>query len=99
MILGGQNNYIYGRIRLIPLWSAAETISLWRRPRFLLVDFLVRIWLEYALLRFNFPEPVFLKRFAAPLFVFIFGMVDSFAPYTVPIKKVAPTQRERIVAS
>ncbi len=52
-----------------------------RKLRFLFVDFLVRIWLVKALERLIFPEPVFLKRFAAPLLVFIFGMVIT--PYPV----------------
>lgn len=52
-----------------------------RRLRFLFVDFLVRIWLVKALERLIFPEPVFEKRFAAPLLVFILGIV--FTPYPV----------------
>jgi hypothetical protein len=40
--------------------------------RFLLVVFLVRMWVPKALLRRIFPDPVFLKRFAAPRFVFSF---------------------------
>ena len=52
-----------------------------RNLRFLFVDFLVRIWLVKALERLIFPEPVFLKRLAAPLLVFIFGMVIT--PYPV----------------
>src|SRR5258706_14558911 len=46
----------------------------WRRRRFLFDDFLVRIWLLNALMRFTFPEPVILKRFLAPLWDFIFGI-------------------------
>ena len=41
---------------------------------FLLGDFLVQIWLLYALLLFNLPVAVGLKRFAAELFVFILGI-------------------------
>lgn len=44
---------------------------------FLLVDLLVRIWLEKALCRTIFPVPDFLNRLAAPLFVLIFGMEFS----------------------
>ena len=48
------------------------------RPRFRLADFFVRICRAKALLAFIFPVPVFLKRFAAPRFVFIFGTLSSF---------------------
>ncbi len=44
---------------------------------FLLVVFLVKIWLLYALLLFNLPVPVALKRFAADLLVFILGITVS----------------------
>ena len=44
---------------------------------FLLVDLVVRMWLVKALCLTIFPVPVFLNRLAAPLFVFIFGMVFS----------------------
>lgn len=60
---------------------AGSTIPDLRNLRFLFVDFLVRIWLVKALERLIFPEPVFLKRLAAPLLVFIFGMVIT--PYPV----------------
>lgn len=43
-----------------------------RNLRFL--DFFVRMWFLNACLRLIFPEAVFLKRFAAPEFDFIFGM-------------------------
>jgi len=39
------------------------------------VVFLVSIWLECDFEKTNLPVPVFLKRFAAALFVFIFGML------------------------
>ncbi len=64
---------------------AGSTIPDLRRLRFLLVDFLVRMWLVKALERFIFPDPVFLKRFAAPLFVFILGIVMT--PYPVTGKR------------
>jgi hypothetical protein len=35
------------------------------------------MWRRFALLRLNLPLASFLKRFAAPLLVFIFGMTDS----------------------
>jgi len=36
------------------------------------------MWLLNARMRFTLPEPVILKRFFAPLCVFIFGIADSF---------------------
>lgn len=41
---------------------------------FLFFDLLVKIWLLNAKLRLIFPVPVFRKRLAAPLFVFILGI-------------------------
>jgi hypothetical protein len=66
---------MYGKIFLIAFVLALSTSPDFLSPRFLLVDFLVRIWLLNALLRLIFPDPVNLKRLAAPLFVFIFGIV------------------------
>ena len=40
---------------------------------FLFVLFFVKIWLPKAFLLLTFPVDVFRNRFAAPLFVFIFG--------------------------
>jgi len=37
----------------------------------------VRMWLAKALLLLTFPDPVKLKRFAAPLCVLIFGIYFS----------------------
>src|SRR5215208_971605 len=48
-----------------------------RRLRFRFADFLVRMWLLNALRRRTFPDPVTEKRFFAPLWVFIFGMLRS----------------------
>ena len=45
-----------------------------RKRRFLFVDFLVRMWLLYARILLIFPLPVLRRRFAAPRFVFIFGI-------------------------
>jgi hypothetical protein len=39
------------------------------------VVFLVSIWLAFDFEKTNLPAPVFLKRFAAALFVLIFGML------------------------
>ena len=52
-------------------------ILLFRRARFLLVVFFVRMWLACDLEYTIFPVPVVLKRFAAPRFVFIFGIFLS----------------------
>ena len=49
-------------------------VEVLRRLRFLLVVFDVRIWLLYAFPRLTLPVLVTVKRFAAALFVFIFGM-------------------------
>jgi hypothetical protein len=57
-------------IHLVP-WIAEE--AGWR---FAFLVLLVRMWRLNALARVNFPVAVFLKRFAAPLFVFIFGIVE-----------------------
>ncbi len=54
--------------------SAGSTSVDFLRFRFRFCDFLVRMWLWNALLRFSRPDPVSLKRFFAPLFDFIFGM-------------------------
>ena len=55
----------------------ADTRSGRRRRRFRFGCFFVRMWLLNALYRFTLPEPVILNRFAAPLWVFIFGMTRS----------------------
>jgi len=47
-----------------------------RRFRFRFEVFFVRIWLLNALFRLTLPEPVTENRFAAPLWVFIFGMLQ-----------------------
>jgi hypothetical protein len=36
------------------------------------------MWLLNARIRFTFPDPVILKRFFAPLWVFIFGIAGPF---------------------
>src|SRR5512146_2062762 len=46
----------------------------WRSRRFRFDVFLVRMWLLKALKRRTLPEPVTLKRFLAPRWVFIFGI-------------------------
>jgi hypothetical protein len=61
-------------IRLTRFVSAFETFVGLRRRRFLLGLFLVRMWLENALLLRNTPEPVLRNRFAADRRVFIFGI-------------------------
>src|SRR5688500_8505169 len=53
------------------------TVVAWRRRRFRLDVFFVRIWLLNAFRRRTFPVPVTEKRFFAPLWVFIFGTVPA----------------------
>ena len=47
----------------------------WRRRRFRFDVFFVRMWLFPAFDRFTFPVPVIEKRFLAPRWLFIFGIV------------------------
>ena len=54
-----------------------SVIAAFLRFLFLLADFFVKIWLLYAFILFNSPVPVFLKRFAAALLVFTFGILIS----------------------
>jgi len=67
---------MYGISIFIPLVSLASRMVDFLRFLFLLVVFFVRIWLAYALFLFTLPVPVRLKRFAAPLWVFIFGITS-----------------------
>jgi hypothetical protein len=68
---------------LLMLFTFAELItSDFRMLLFLLVVFLVRMWLPKALLLMIFPDPVFLKRFAAPRLVFSFGMSSLPVPHS-----------------
>jgi len=64
---------MYGKILRIPLISVLSTNPDFLRFRFLLVDFLVMV---KALERLICPDPVSLKRLAAPRFVFIFGITS-----------------------
>jgi hypothetical protein len=66
--------YRYGMSLLMLFLFAELTTPDFLMLRFLLVVFFVRMWLPKALLLMIFPDPVFLKRFAAPRFVLIFGM-------------------------
>src|SRR4030095_7968663 len=66
--------HAYGNISRTRLWSAAETVVECARPRLRPGAFLVRMWLLKALALLNFPEAVFLKRFAAPRWVLSLGM-------------------------
>ena len=52
-----------------------------RRPRFRFVDFLVRMWLWFDRPTLIFPLAVLLKRFAAPRWLFIFGILLFPVPY------------------
>src|SRR5208337_466841 len=62
-------------MRLILGTSALSSITSVSSWRLRLVPFEVRIWRLYACPRLILPVPVFLKRLAAPLCVFIFGIV------------------------
>ena len=72
--------------------SPGDMIVEWRRFLLRLVDLLVRIWLVNALFRLILPVPVLLNRLAAPLFVFILGIICSsvqfekfnFTQYRIP---------------
>ena len=66
--------YLYGSIRASLAESAFATTSVPRIWRFRFDDLLVRMCCLKALLRTNLPPAVFLKRFAAPLCVFSFGI-------------------------
>src|SRR5271167_4630133 len=55
-------------------WSALSTMLSVSRWRLRLVVFEVRIWRLKACPRLNLPVAVFLKRFAAPLWVLSFGI-------------------------
>jgi hypothetical protein len=96
---------------LLTLFAFAElTIPDFLMLRFLLVVFLVRMWFPKALLLTIFPDPVFLKRLAAPRFVFIFGItflpikqtyvssylnpLDFFTIHTFPDPSSLPPVRE-----
>jgi len=70
---------MYGSIRRTALASTSAIKADLRKFRFRLVDFLVNMCEENALARRMRPPPVALNRLAAPLLVFIFGMV--YAPY------------------
>jgi hypothetical protein len=73
---------MYGSILRTALASTSAINADLRKFRFRLVDFLVSMCEENALARRIRPLPVALNRLAAPLLVFIFGMV--YAPYIFP---------------
>lgn len=50
---------------------------MWRKWRFRFVLFFVKIWFLNACARLKRPEPLRLKRFAAPLLVFNFGIFST----------------------
>lgn len=66
--------------------SALSTNVLFPSLFFLLLDFFVRMWLLNAFLRLILPLPVFLNRFFAPLFVFIFGITSVFSEKLADLK-------------
>jgi hypothetical protein len=70
------HSYRYGisfRIAFSLVWSRMADF---RSCRFRFVVFGVMIWLVLALLLLIFPVPVTEKRFAAPRWVFIFGITS-----------------------
>jgi hypothetical protein len=67
-------HYAYGISLRTLRCSTADMVEVLRRLRFLFVVFDVRIWLLYAFPRLTLPVLVTVKRFAAALFVLIFGM-------------------------
>src|ERR1017187_5730748 len=63
-------------MRAMRFWSALSTITSLSSWRLRLVAFEVRMWRFIEWPRLIFPVAVFLKRFAAPLWVFIFGITS-----------------------
>jgi hypothetical protein len=70
----GAQIYAYGISLRTLRCSTADMVDVLRSLRFLFVVFDVRIWLLYAFPRLTLPVLVSVKRFAAALFVLIFGM-------------------------
>ena len=68
--------YEYGSSRATCLLFVLSRVVAFRKVRFLFRDFFVKMWLAKALLLSTFPVAVRLKRFNAPLFVFILGMMN-----------------------
>lgn len=66
--------YPFGRSSRSCLLLDLSMIRLCLKDRFRLVVFLVKIWLPWDFEKTNLPVPVFLNRFAAARFVFIFGI-------------------------
>src|ERR671912_332378 len=71
--------YLYGSIKLILRASPGVTTLLPRACRLTLVVLLVRMWRLNAAPRTILPVPVFLNRFAAPLWVFNFSFFTFLA--------------------
>src|SRR5260221_4150978 len=68
---------MYGSSLRIAGALAASTTALWRKWRFCLRVLQLSWWRAYPLRRTILPDPVFLKRLAAPRLVFSFGMIGS----------------------
>jgi len=66
--------YPLGRSSLIDFSFVLSIICFFRKDLLRLVVFFVSMWLPFDFAYVNFPEPVFLKRFAAARFVFILGI-------------------------
>src|SRR3970282_2319185 len=67
--------------------SSGRTWFVCRRPPFLFVDFLVRMWLRFAWPHLNLPEAVFRKRLAAPrwVLILIFAIAMSFRVFVTDL--------------
>jgi hypothetical protein len=65
-------------MRAIRFWSALSTIPSLSSWRLRLVALEVKMWRFMEWPRLIFPVAVFLKRFAAPLWVFIFGIMSFY---------------------
>src|SRR5918993_1207467 len=77
--------YLYGSIKLILRASPGVTTLLPRACRLTLVVLLVRMWRLNAAPRTILPVPVFLNRFAAPLWVFNFSFFTFLAIPTLSL--------------
>src|SRR5271157_5564369 len=91
-------------MRLILGTSALSSITSVSSWRLRLVPFEVRMWRLYACPRLILPVPVFLKRLAAPLCVFIFGIVffyyniNARTPPAAMLSPVRPPDEITVVA-
>ena len=71
---GASEAQAYGNMRATLGVSATETSTIRLSLDLVWFDLLVRMWRIFVWPRLNLPLAVFLKRLAAPEWVFIFGM-------------------------